>query len=129
MPVKILVVDDDPAMLSLYSRIFCGQAAYSITLAGSFAAAAVLIKSNHYTLLITDLMLGDGLGTDLALLFAKETPGGKSLVVSGSLPDADDLDFSVVSEYLCKPLVIDTLMRSVVNALRNPREADCRVLA
>jgi two-component system response regulator PilR (NtrC family) len=127
MPLKILVVDDDPAMLRLYSRIFSGQA-YLITLAGSFAAAAILIKADRYALLITDLMLGDGLGTDLAQLFAKESPGGKSLLVSGSLLAAGDLDFSAVSECLCKPLAVDSLMQAVSKALGNPREADCGVL-
>lgn len=128
MPLKILAVDDDPAMLKLYARIFSDQA-YTVTLAGSFAAAAGLIKSNQYTLLVTDLMLGDGLGTDLALLFAKVSPGGKSLVVSGSLQETGDLDFSAVSECLCKPFMVDTLMQAVAKALENPREVDCCVLA
>ena len=64
MFLKILIVDDDAAMLKLYERIFCGQD-YSIT-------------------------LGDGLGTELTQLFRLEFPHAKSLVVTGSLSETTE---------------------------------------
>ncbi len=119
MQPKILVVDDDPAMLRIYSRVFSGQA-YVVTFANSVAAASALIKANQYELLITDLLLGDGLGTELTLLFSQKNPGGKSLIVSGSLGEADPCAISAVSGCLSKPLNPDVLMETIVKVLDAP---------
>ena len=64
MPRSIFVADYDKAILKIYMRMFM-DTDYTLSLASSFAEAAELINSNNYDLLITDLMLGDGLGTDL----------------------------------------------------------------
>jgi two-component system response regulator PilR (NtrC family) len=116
---KILVVDDDPVMLNIYSRVFSGRA-YVVTFANSVATAATLIKANHYELLVTDLALGDGLGTELTLLFSQKNPGAKSLIVSGSLAEADPVALSVVSGYLSKPLNIDRFMETIAKVLDAP---------
>jgi len=84
MPKSILVADDDAAMLDVYARLFA-DTDYLISKTSSFAEAARLINSHNYDLLITDLMLGDGLGTDLIKLFEAKQAGARSLLVSGSL--------------------------------------------
>ena len=56
---KILVVDDDPVMLNIYARVFSGRA-YVVTFANSVAAAATLIKANHYELLVTGVLSENG---------------------------------------------------------------------
>jgi len=119
MQPKILVVDDDPVMLGIYSRIFSGQA-YVVTFASSIATASALIKANQYELLVTDLLLGDGLGTELTLLFSQKNPDGKSLIVSGSLGEADPCALSVVSGCLSKPLNPDVLMETIAKVLDGP---------
>lgn len=120
----ILIVDDDPTMLKLYSRIFAGQA-YDVTLAAGFAEAAALIGAGQYTLLVTDLKLGDGLGTDLALLFAKKFPGAMILLVTGSHLAAEDLDLSAISECLVKPLDIVRFIDIVTKKLPRPDKTEC----
>ncbi|MCX5791937.1 MAG: response regulator [Elusimicrobia bacterium] len=119
MQPKILVVDDDPVMLNIYARVFSGRA-YVVTFSNSVAAATTLIKANHYELLVTDLALGDGLGTELTLLFSQKNPGAKSLIVSGSLGEADPHDFSAVSACLGKPLDIDRFMETIAKVLDKP---------
>ena len=116
---RILIVDDDMVMLDIYSRVLSGKA-YVVTLANSSATAAALISSNHYELLITDLLLGDGRGTKLAFLFSQKNPGAKSLVVSGSLGEADPRELSCVSGCLSKPLNPDTLIETVARVLSAP---------
>ena len=125
MSPKILVVDADPVMLNIYTRVFSGQA-YVVTFAKSVAAAATLIKANHYELLVTDLLLGDGLGIELILLFSQNNPGAKILIVSGSLGEADPHDLSAVSACLGKPLDIDRFMETIAKVLDKPlvRPAD-----
>ena len=84
MPRSILVVDNDATMLDVYTRLFAG-AGYLISKTSCFAGAVRFINSNNYDLLITDLMLGNGLGTELIKLFERKQAGAKSLLVSGSV--------------------------------------------
>ena len=106
-------------MLKIYSRVFSGQG-YIVAYANSAATAATLLKANHYDLLVTDLKLGDGLGTELTRLFAGKSAGAKSLLVSGSLGEVDGLDLSAVSECLSKPLDIDRFMETIAKVLDSP---------
>lgn len=114
MPKSILVADDDKAMLDVYTRLFSGTD-YLIYKVSGFAEAARLINSNNYDLLITDLMLGDGLGTDLIKLFEKKQAGAKSLLVSGSIgilaPE------QIPDEYFEKPFKMEVFMAAVTKAL------------
>jgi DNA-binding NtrC family response regulator len=119
MPPKILIVDDDPVMLAIYSRVFSGQD-YLITFADSIAAASALIKANRYDLLVTDLLLGDGFGTELTVLFTQKIPGAKSLIVSGSLGEADPQALSTATRCLSKPLNIDKFMETISKVLDVP---------
>ena len=114
MPRKILVADDDKAMLNIYTRIFASTS-YSLAKASSFAEAAELIKSDSYDLLITDLLLGDGLGTDLIKLFESGKKGVKSLLVSGSVEEADPA--LLPERYFKKPFDLEIFMATVAEAL------------
>jgi len=108
------VADDDKAMLNIYTRIFA-DTNYSIAKASSFAEAAELIKKDSYDLLITDLLLGDGLGTDLIKLFENKAKGAKSLLVTGSVEEADP---KLLPEmYFEKPFNLELFMATVAAAL------------
>lgn len=114
MPRNILVADDDEAMLDVYTRLFTGTD-YLISKTSSFAEAARLINSKNYDLLITDLMLGDGLGTDLIKIFERKQAGAKSLLVSGSvaiLPPEQ-----VPDVYFEKPFKAEVFLAAVTKAL------------
>ncbi|OGR67160.1 MAG: hypothetical protein A2081_05035 [Elusimicrobia bacterium GWC2_61_19] len=116
MSRKILVADDDVAMLNLYKRLFSAKD-YILTQAASFSAAAALIDSNSYDLLITDLMFPDGIGTELIRLFEKKQAKAKTLLVTGS---ASELDPKLIQEAGCyfeKPFKIHVFMQAVEEAL------------
>lgn len=111
---SILVADDDKTMRSLYTRIF-SSTDYTISLASSFAEATNLINSHDYDLLITDLMLEDGLGTELIKMFEKKRDGTKSLLVTGSLGELPPEQRPEV--YLEKPFKLEAFMAAVTKAL------------
>ena len=117
MPKNILIADDDPVMLKLYSRIFSGKD-YSITTAENVTTASALIMANNYDLLVTDLMFPDGLGTELIRLFSKKSSAAKSLLVSGSLPAAVQPDLSGATKCFGKPLEIVSFIDSVEKVLK-----------
>ncbi len=114
MPKSILVADDDEAMLDLYTRLFTGTN-YLISKASGFAEAARLINSKSYDLLVTDLMLGDGLGTDLIKIFEGKRAGAKSLLVSGSV--AILAPEHIPDVYFEKPFKEEIFMAAVAKAL------------
>ncbi|OGS07095.1 MAG: hypothetical protein A2270_03780 [Elusimicrobia bacterium RIFOXYA12_FULL_51_18] len=116
MPGNILIADDDQAMLRLYARIFTGSG-YSITMASSFTEASGLIEANHYDLLITDLMLTDGLGTELIRLLEKKRADAKSLLVTGSSPAEAKMSRSGIVKYFEKPFKVEQFMAAVAKTL------------
>lgn len=126
MPGSILVADDDKAMLNIYTRIF-SDTDYTISLASSFAEAAGLINSNNYDLLITDLLLGDGLGTDLIKIFEKKRVGAKSLLVTGSVGELAPEQLPEV--YFEKPFNLEVFMAAVAEALDSQAQAPRRPAA
>lgn len=117
MPKSILIADDDAAMLDVYARLFAGTD-YLISKTSSFGEAARLINSHNYDLLITDLMLGDGLGTDLIKLFEAKQAGA-CLLVSGSIGILAPEQTPAV--YLEKPFKAEVLMAEVNKALSSAR--------
>ena len=120
MPGSILVADDDKAMRNIYTRIF-SNTDYTISLASSFAEAAGLINLNNYDLLITDLILGDGLGTELIELFKKKRNGARSLLVTGSVAELAPEQLPEV--YFEKPFKLEVFMAAVTDALSGPARA------
>jgi two-component system nitrogen regulation response regulator GlnG len=120
MPKCILVADDDKAMLNIYTRLFCGTG-YTISLASSFSEAARLIHAGDYDLLITDLVLGDGLGTELIKLFEKKRAGARSLLVTGSVAELPPEQLPKV--YFEKPFNFEVFMAAVTAALAGPGRA------
>jgi len=119
MSKKILVADDDTAMLKIYAKIFANTD-HTIATASSFAEAAGLIKVNNYDLLITDLLLQDGIGTDLIKLLKEKAKGAKSMLVTGSVHEADPALLPEI--YFEKPFNLGTFLAAVEAALGNTDE-------
>ncbi|MDD2805725.1 MAG: response regulator [Elusimicrobiales bacterium] len=116
MPVKILVADDDRAMLNLYAKIF-SQTDYAVTPAETFAQASALLREGEFDLLITDFMFPDGVGTELIRLFNEAKAGAKSLLVTGTPCAREHADCEGVNCYLEKPFKVEQLIQAVSKVL------------
>lgn len=116
MPKKILVADDDKAMLGLYARVF-SQTDYRLSPALSFEEAARLLREDSYDLLITDYMFPDGVGTELIRIFSESCKNGRSLLVTGSVCAKDRPDCGCEYAYLEKPFKVEELLSAVKKAL------------
>lgn len=84
MELRILAVDDEQAMLSLYSGLF-RPGRYRLTLARSVEEGLNLLESGTYDPLISDPLLPDGTGLELTRRF-RELGAGRSILISGALP-------------------------------------------
>lgn len=116
MPPAILIADDDPVMLNIYSRVFSGQD-YALTFVDNITAASALIKANHYDLLITDLMFPDGRGTELITIFRINKDCANCILVTGSGSEIDPEQLPALTGYFEKPLNIEALVSAVAKVL------------
>ncbi|MDB5572535.1 MAG: proble transcriptional regulator [Hyphomicrobiales bacterium] len=82
----VLIVEDDPALLHLYSAFL--QRGYRTVGAQSIAEAIDVARTRHVDAIVTDLHLGDGLGTSfMHLLDAGEARLAPPIIVMTSNTD------------------------------------------
>ena len=113
---RLLVVDDEPPILKLVTRILATDN-YDITSAESGDAAAQMVSRPDYPgidLLVTDLMMPGMTGRDLAVIVRGKYPKSRVLYVTGF---ADTLfkDLNELSEgesFIEKPFGTDGLLEA-----------------
>ena len=79
-PNRILLVEDDPDVGSLMEHALL-HAGFKVHWVSSAIDAQVLLEQREYDLVLTDVMLPDGNGLDIA--DAARARGIKSLVITG----------------------------------------------
>jgi two-component system, cell cycle sensor histidine kinase and response regulator CckA len=117
-PPTVLLVDDEPTILSLMARVL-GAGGRQVLTAGSVPEALRLVEATRIDLLVTDRRLPGGDGLELAAALRRRWPGLPVLVVSGAtgaeeLPDGDGY-----IRYLQKPFTPARLAAEVTEALRH----------
>jgi len=116
----ILVVDDDPAMLTLLSRAL-SVLHYRVTAASSGPAALAAVARDSIDLLVTDYQMPDMNGRELIVALQVERPSLKTLVVTGCPPsEDDDRSWWAGQPSLAKPFLIRSLQNAVVALIGPP---------
>ena len=95
-PQMVLLVEDDDNLREMLRRMLTGMG-HSVIEAGSFAEAVQLVDLPDLTLILSDMQLGDGLGSDLA------APSGPPLILMTALPIGDPLRDAAPCPVLSKP--------------------------
>jgi CheY-like chemotaxis protein len=110
-PPAVLVVDDNPDVLSLLRRLLAGEG-WRLLVAASAGEARKLAAGERPDVALLDYVLPDGNGVDLGVEIARVAPGTCVLLMTGTLlePEEEDLceelDFSI----LRKPFLAVELM-------------------
>lgn len=113
---RVLVVDDEAALLALIERILTG-AGYEVTTAGCGADALTRTDLDRVDLLLTDLVMPGTSGRALADELNRRRPDLPVLYMSGySDTTLTDVDRDV--DLLPKPFTRPDLLRRVADALR-----------
>jgi signal transduction histidine kinase/ActR/RegA family two-component response regulator len=116
----ILVVEDEPSMLTVVSNMLEGLG-YTVLGAGTAEQAIHLVttRGTEIGLLVTDVIMPDMNGRELATVLASHSPHIKQLFMSGYTADViarrGVLDAGVV--FIEKPFSIDALALKVRDAL------------
>ncbi len=100
----ILIVDDETALLKLTAEIL-SQQGYEVICAGNAKQALMMLENEAIDLLLSDVIMPDMSGYQLAAVVQKQYPGVKILLASGFTDDrsVDLVDDSLHQNILYKP--------------------------
>lgn len=114
----ILVVDDAPALLKLATEIL-GRRGYKVICAESAKQGLEVLASESVDLLLSDIIMPEVDGYQLAAIVQQEYPAVKIQLVSGFTDDrhVSMVDDSLHKNMLHKPYEINTLLKTVREVL------------
>jgi two-component system response regulator RpaA len=118
---RILIVDDDQAVVDLISEVFAADNRFETKVVNNGFGAGMLAKEYHPDLIILDVMLPDINGQAVCEIIRGDSAMSdiKIICISGMI-EADkiqELTESGADDFLHKPLDIDELMRRVCRLL------------
>lgn len=120
MTKSLLIVDDEDSMRRLCSRIFSG-CGYEISVAGTLAEAARMTTGRNFDLVITDLNLPDGFGTEVILSARKGGRQPGTILISGSASPQELERLALkagANAYFEKPFDTDSLLAAAEKLLK-----------
>ncbi len=118
MTDQILIVDDQPEILSILRRMLEGSG-YEVTLVANGQEAIRELREKEYSLVISDILMPALDGLELIIYLRKEKPDVKIIAMSGTanqlyLQSARKLG---ASEILEKPFTMDKVISTVSEVL------------
>jgi two-component system response regulator PilR (NtrC family) len=133
-PDPILVIDDEADLRELLD-ISIRRMGHDVVLAGSLAEARDRLAQGRYSLVLTDMRLGDGLGIEIVrqLSAAPERIPVAVITAYGSADNAVEALKAGAFDYIAKPVSLEQLRSLVLNALgrqqRDSADADAAAAA
>jgi DNA-binding NtrC family response regulator len=122
MPLgQVLVVDDEPAILSTLKKALTLEG-YSVDVAGGIGVAEERLAKKAYDVLLLDVALPDGDGLDL-LARLKASAGDPAVIMMsghGTIDTAVEATKFGAMAFLEKPITLQKLLRAVEQGLAKP---------
>ena len=118
---RILIVDDDQAVVDLISDVLAADARFETRVVNNGFGAGMLAKEYHPDLIVLDVMLPDINGQAVCELIRQDPTMAeiKIICISGMIEEDKiaELRASGADDFLHKPLDIDELIRRVCRQL------------
>lgn len=117
---RILVVDDEPNVLQICTRVL-SRAGYVVLEASDAEQARQYLDQERFDLVIVDIHLPNEDGISLVRHAQRVDPDMPAILMTG-YPAMETVMDSVrlgVSEYLCKPFTMESLLDAVAVGLRD----------
>ncbi len=114
---RILVIDDEPDLRMLYELTLLREG-HQVDTAGTLKEAWSILDSQTYTLVITDVRLPDGLGTEILKGLRAQHRHEKCIVITayGSAENAVEALKAGAFDYLTKPVDLKQFRAAVAAA-------------
>ncbi len=122
---KILVVDDEPKSVKLL-RLRLEEMGHQLSSAGALEEAKHKLSSELFDLLITDVRLPDGLGTELVTFGKNQNSSMPVIVITayGTIQDAVEAMQAGAADFVQKPFELEAMAMLVKRALDSARIRD-----
>jgi CheY-like chemotaxis protein len=119
---SILIVNSEPGIAELFAEmLLMGDEKYILNIANTGKECLMAMKHNKPDLVLLDIELTDIDGWELLDTIKKKTEYPNVVIITSKPPDIDDfMRFSLVSDYLMKPVTLDGLLMAVKDALELP---------
>jgi len=119
-PIRILVVDDEPDLRTLYELTLLREG-YGVDTAENLQQAHAQLAQHHYDILITDMRLPDGLGMSLIHDIKTNARNERCIVITayGSTQNAVEALKAGAFDYLTKPVDLKQFRAVVASAVRS----------
>jgi two-component system response regulator PilR (NtrC family) len=118
LPFRVLVVDDEPDLRTLYELTLLRQG-YEVEVAGDVEHAELHLRQHSFHAVITDMRLPDGSGLELLRRLETQQRREKVIVITayGSAENAVEALKAGAYDYLTKPVDLKQFRRVVASAL------------
>jgi two-component system cell cycle sensor histidine kinase/response regulator CckA len=110
---SVLVVDDEPGVRSLVQDILLAEG-YPVLDAGDPWAALGVAEQHPIRLLLTDVIMPEMNGCELAKRIESMHPDAKVLFMSGYAPDGV---LDPTAPFIAKPFTVDSIVHAVAELL------------
>lgn len=113
----VLIVDDEPEVLSVIQEMLEDEE-YRLLQAASVKEAKSILQKENVNIVLTDLLLGDGSGTEVLEEAKKYHPDSLTIFMTGrpTIQNAIKLIKQGACDYLAKPFGYDTLKMTLDKA-------------
>ncbi|MGH9939284.1 MAG: sigma-54-dependent transcriptional regulator [Blastocatellia bacterium] len=122
---KVLVIDDDPAMLDL-ARFQLEDNGYEVTSAATGAQGLRLVAELHHEVALTDLILPDFNGIELVAKLKEASPGTEVIMITGfgSVTEAIEATKAGAFHFIVKPVEFEELLVTIERAIERGRQVE-----
>jgi two-component system response regulator AtoC len=119
---RILIVDDDEAMCEMLTRGLARRG-FETNSASSVAAAATLLESADFDVIVSDLKMGEASGLELCAHVGANRPDLPVIVVTafGSMEAAVDAIRAGAYDFITKPFALDEVALTLERAVGDRR--------
>lgn len=116
---QILVIDDEPDLRTLYELTLLREG-YRVDTAGTVQEALQLLNAQRFDVVITDMRLPDGLGTEILGHLKTQQRSERSIVITahGSAENAVESLKAGAFDYLTKPVDLKQFRSAIASAVQ-----------
>ena len=117
---RILLIDDDPIILEVIAEIL-GTNGYEVVTAPTGESGIKKLETNHYDLVLTDLVMPNGDGMDVLNHVVTKLPQTMCIIFTGygTIKNSVDAVKKGAFDYITKPVKSDELLVVMEKALRH----------
>jgi two-component system, NtrC family, response regulator PilR len=128
-PARILVVDDEPDLRTLYELTLLREG-YRVEAAGDLAQAREQLREHGFDAVITDMRLPDGLGLELLRELVAGQRAERCVVITahGSAENAVEALKAGAFDYLTKPVDLKQFRSVVASAIQGARTSSVKAV-